>query len=248
VLVAQAAGRWSSVSAMLGATALPAAGPAFSDTQRAHARAQVLLERYGVVSREAVTAEGWLGGFAALSPVLRAMEDAGRIRRGYFVDGLTGAQFAHPGAVDRLRAARDADDQDAPVLSLAAVDPANPYGALLPWPRAAGAATDDGAAPPRRVAGARVVLVRGSLVLHVEKGGRSLRTFTDDPALLTAAIDGLRQLAERRRPRQLRIETIDGVPALRSGLLALLRAGGIRMEPGGLVLDPAEGAGARTVR
>jgi ATP-dependent Lhr-like helicase len=94
-----------------------------------------------------------------------------------------------------------------------------------------------------------VVLVRGGLVFHVERGGRSLRTFSDDPALLTAAIDGLRQLglrqlAERRRPRQLRIETIDGVPALRSGLLALLRAGGLRMEPGGLVLDPTGGAGA----
>jgi ATP-dependent Lhr-like helicase len=96
------------------------------------------------------------------------------------------------------------------------------------------------------VAGARVVLVRGGLVLHVERGGRSLRTFSDDPALLAAAIDGLRQIAERRRPRQLRVELIDGVPALRSGLLALLRAGGFRMEPGGLVLDPpTEGAGAR---
>ena len=226
-LAAQVAGRWSTVASLL--------RPAPTPTEVAHARALALLERYGVVSREAAGAEGLVGGFAALSPVYRALEDTGKVRRGHFVEGLTGAQFALAGAVDRLRAARDAED----VVVLAAVDPANPYGALVPWPTAPHAGA--GATPPRRAAGARVVLVQGTPVLHVERGGRRLRVFTDDAKMLGQAVAALRRgLGDRAvRPRGLRVESVNGEPALRSGLVRGLREAGFRPEPNALVLDPA---------
>jgi len=228
-LAAQAAGRWSTVASLL--------RPAPPPTEAAHARALALLERYGVVSREAAGAEGLAGGFAALSPVYRALEDAGKVRRGHFVEGLTGAQFALAGAVDRLRAARDLED----VVVLAAIDPANPYGALVPWPTPRdGDAAEAGATPPRRAAGARVVLVRGAPVLHVERGGRRLRVFTDDAKVLGQAVGALRRaLGEGAvRRRALRVENVNGVPALRSGLVRGLREAGFRSEPNALVLDP----------
>ncbi|HVR63078.1 MAG TPA: DEAD/DEAH box helicase, partial [Polyangia bacterium] len=226
LLAAQAAGRWSAVSALT--------QPAPPDTARAHARALALLDRHGVVSREA--ADGVAGGFASLLPVLRAMEEAGKIRRGFFVEGLTGAQFALPGAVDRLRAAREPGDEDPPVLALAAVDPANAYGALLPWP-APPAASASKLPAPRRVAGARIVLVGGALAFFVDRGAHSLRLYTDDPAAIAAGTSGLRLCAARRRPGHLRVETIDGTPALRSPWLPALRAAGFRLEPGAIVLD-----------
>ncbi len=218
-LIAQAAGRWSAVAALLRPPAAP--------TELAHARALALLERYGVVSREAAGVEGLPGGFASLSPVFRALEDAGKIRRGHFVEGLSGAQFAHAGAVDRLRAARDGDD----VVVLAALDPANPYGALIPWP------ADGDSAPPRRAAEARVVLVRGAPVLYLERGGRRLRVFTADEKLLQAAVDALRGSIGAGRRRPLRVETVNGAPALKSALGAPLRRTGFRVEPNALVLD-----------
>ncbi|HEY4187636.1 MAG TPA: hypothetical protein VGP07_21340, partial [Polyangia bacterium] len=227
-VVAQAAGRWSTVASLLRPPAVA--------TEAAHARASSLLERYGVVSREAIVAEGLPGGFAALSPVFRALEDAGKIRRGHFVEGLTGAQFAHAGAVDRLRAVREGDDQ---VTVLAAVDPANPYGALIPWP-APRDGDGDGANPPRRAAGARVVLVHGAPALYVERGGRRLRVFSDDAKSLQQAVEALRHAVGRRRP--LRVESVNGQPALKSELVGALRAAGFRMEPNALVLDPAAAA------
>ena len=124
-----AVGRWSRLPR-------PAAGKGAS-TARAKALAEQLLARHGVLTRPAVMAEGVAGGFAALYPVLKALEEAGRIRRGYFVAGLGGSQFALPGALDRLRGVREAagDDEDVtPAAVLAATDPANPYGAALPWP------------------------------------------------------------------------------------------------------------------
>ena len=127
--------------------------------------AGVLLERYGVLTRDAVRSEGVPGGFSGIYPVLRAMEESGRIRRGYFVAGLGGAQFALPGAVDRLRGMRDGAGDDGssdPALVLAATDPANAYGLALPWP----------AKGPQRVAGAYVVLVDLVASLYVERGGR----------------------------------------------------------------------------
>jgi ATP-dependent Lhr-like helicase len=239
-LVAQAAGRWSTVASLLRPPPIP--------TEAAHARALSLLERYGVVSRDAVASEGLPGGFAALSPVLRALEDAGKIRRGHFVEGLVGAQFAHAGAVDRLRAARDGDD----VVVLAAVDPANPYGALIPWPASQSASGDrsrdgdgvgDGLTQPRRAAGARVVLVHGAPALYVERGGRRLRVFSDDAKVLRESVEALRRGLNDGRRRPLRVENVNGTPALKSEWMGRLRQAGFRMEPNALVLDPAS-AGA----
>jgi ATP-dependent Lhr-like helicase len=239
-LAAQAAGRWSPVSSLL--------RPAPTETEKAHARARVLLERYGVVSREAVAAESWAGGFAAVAPVLRALEEAGKIRRGHFVESLTGAQFAHPGAVERLRAARQAQP-GREVVALAAVDPANPYGSLLPWPTSENGDTgaDADAAPPRRAPGARIVLVNGQPALFVERGGHRLRVLGgagDDDETLAAAVGALRAGAaagQRRRP--LRVERVNGVPSLKSALVPGLRRAGFRLEPGALVLDPVPGGG-----
>jgi ATP-dependent Lhr-like helicase len=222
-LVGQAAGRWSTVASLLKPAPLP--------TETAHARALGLLERYGVVSREAALVEGLPGGFSALSPVFRALEDAGKIRRGHFIEGLTGAQFAHVGAVDRLRGSRDGED----IVVLAILDPANPYGALIPWP-----ASSDGGDPaaPRRVAGGRVVLAQGAPALVVERGGRRLRVFTDDAKTLQQAVEALRRGVGEGRRRPLRIDHVDGVPALQSARVGGLRAAGFRMEPNALVLDP----------
>ncbi|MCC6618061.1 MAG: DEAD/DEAH box helicase, partial [Chloroflexi bacterium] len=155
----RAAGRWSLVADLVG----EGRGP----TERGHALAVSLLERHGIVTREAVAAEGIAGGYAAVYPVLRAMEEAGRARRGYFVAGLGAAQFALPGAVDRLRAIRDDEPS---VQVLAATDPAQPYGAALEWPRGPG----DERLPLQRAAGAHVVLVDGRAALYLERGGRSL--------------------------------------------------------------------------
>jgi ATP-dependent Lhr-like helicase len=156
-----AQGRWSLVS-----RELAAAGPeTVSPTESATAVVGTLLERHGVLTRAAVRGEGVPGGFAGVYPVLRAMEESGRIRRGYFVTGLGGAQFALPGAVDRLRAFRDGEAEGQPgAVVLAATDPANPYGVALPWP----------VKGPQRAAGAFVVLVGGAPSLYVERGGKGL--------------------------------------------------------------------------
>ncbi len=155
----RAQGRWS-LLARLGPPATAGA-----KTERLHALAVNLLERHGVLTREAVRGEGVPGGFAGMYPVLKALEEAGRVRRGYFVAGLGGAQFAVPGAVDRLREFRESPS--APVVTvLASTDPANAYGLALPWP----------VKGPQRVAGAYVVLVDGLPSLYLEKGGRSIVT------------------------------------------------------------------------
>ena len=191
----RADGRWSATRR----DDLPDEAPAVSRTERAHALALALLERHGVVTREAVASEAIDGGFSAVYPVLRAMEEAGRIRRGYFVDGLGAAQFALPGAVDRLRAMRDqpgelAGDRGRIVQLLAAADPANPYGAALAWPRRG----DTDRRPFQRAAGAYVALVDGAAVVYVDRGGTSIQTLpaSDDPAALGAA------LASPPRPRR----------------------------------------------
>jgi len=157
-----------------------------------------------------VAAEAIPGGFSAIYPVLKAMEEGGRVRRGYFVEGLGGAQFALPGVVDRLRAERDNSPEPAAHV-LAATDPANPYGAAVPWP------FDDAdrRRTLQRAAGAYVVLVDGEPALYVERGGRGLQTFPsfDAPPLLALAIDALATLAARRPRQTLTIERIDGLPA-----------------------------------
>jgi ATP-dependent Lhr-like helicase len=219
-----AGGRWSLVEPLRGAD------DAAARTRRAHALALRLLERYGVVSREAAAAEGLSGGFAAVYPVLRTMEEQGKARRGHFVEGLTGAQFAAAGAVDRLRAVRAAEDGDAAaeVLVLAAVDPANPYGALLPWPAPA---VPDGPAP-RRAAGTTVVLVAGVPVLYAERGGRRLLTFAP-PVAADVAERALVALVASLG-RTLRVEQVDGQPARASHLAGALAAAGFRPDYRGL--------------
>ncbi|HKF76335.1 MAG TPA: DEAD/DEAH box helicase [Candidatus Dormibacteraeota bacterium] len=213
----RATGRWSLVADLL--------EPRVSPTERLHAQAAALLRRHGVLTREAVVGEGWAGGFAALYPVLRAMEEAGRIRRGYFVDGLGGSQFAEPGAVDRLRTARDADHQ---VVALAATDPASPYGSALPWPPA-----DAEAGRLARVAGAFVVLESGELRLFLERGGRSLLTRGD------VRVEHVRALvAAALRAGRVEVQRVDGLPARRSPLAGILTEAGFGQSPRGLVVWP----------
>ncbi len=207
----RASGRWS----LLGPGA---AGP----TERRHAEAGVLLQRHGVLTRESVLGEGRPGGFAQLYPVLRAMEEAGRVRRGYFVEGMGGSQFALPGAVDRLRALREGDGA---VLCLAATDPAQPYGAALPWPV-------EGARMARQ-AGAFVVLEDGRLVCYLERGGRSLLSAGG------VRVDHLRALAVAAlRAGKLEIQQVDGRPVHETDLLGALREAGFGASPRGMVMYP----------
>jgi ATP-dependent helicase Lhr and Lhr-like helicase len=219
-----AQGRWSATSTLL----LPAPDP----TERAHTLAQQLLERHGVLTREAVRAEGVAGGFSAVYPVLKAMEEAGRIRRGYAIAGLGAAQFAAPGAIDRLRGGRSRGPEgesgrDPQVVRLAATDPAQPYGAALPWPESAGR--------PARVAGAAVVLVDGVPAIYLERGGRSLLTFApavDPAAWLPALVDEV--VAGRRR--KLELTRIDGVDVHDHPLRAALIDAGFLVGHRGLTL------------
>ncbi len=182
------------------------------------AQVQQLLERYGILVKEALAREGVSGGFAAIYPVLKAMEEAGRLRRGYFVEGLGASQFAVPGAEDRLRATAESDS----ALVLAATDPANAYGHLLPWPEREGGRC-------ARVAGARVILHQGALVAFINKGGDQVTTFLgeDEPergAAVAMLIDGLRRLARGRR--NLHIARFDGEERAEERLhRALLDAG-----------------------
>jgi ATP-dependent Lhr-like helicase len=229
---AMAGGRWSLLKALR--------DPGVPQTERALAWAEVLLERYGVVAREVAQAEGIEGGFGPLYQVLKAMEEAGRVRRGYFVEGLSGAQFATAGALDRLRGLREAAESDqepgaAEVRALAALDPANPYGALLPWPVGAGG----GDARPRRAAGAWVVLVGGEARAYLAPGGRQLLTFPGtgpDPGdvALGRALDALAALRPGQGRRSFTIEQVDGEPAGRSPLRALLLRAGFQPDHRGL--------------
>jgi ATP-dependent Lhr-like helicase len=207
----RAQGRWS----LLGDTGHKGA-------ERAIALAQALLRRHGVLTREAVAAESVAGGFAGLYPVLRAMEESGRIRRGYFVEGCGAAQFALAGAVDGLRSQRAGV---AATVLLAAVDPANPYGAVLPWPALAGRVA--------RTAGAYVVLRGGELRMYIERGGRSMLTNGDPSDDDLAALGIVAQRAGR-----IDLHTIDGAHAASHPLAARLRAAGFVPSPRGLVVYP----------
>ncbi|OBF03495.1 ATP-dependent helicase [Mycobacterium sp. ACS4054] len=208
------AGRWS---------ALPVPEP--DSTMRAHYQAELLLGRHGVLTRGAVTAEGVTGGFATLYKVLSTFEEAGRCQRGYFVESLGGAQFAVASTVDRLRTFSEGIDPERleyRAVVLAAADPANPYGAALPWP-GSGA---EGARPGRK-AGALVVLVDGHLAWFLERGGRTLLTFTDDPAAHRAAAAALADLVASRRVASILVERIDAAPALQPGGPGSEAAGGL---------------------
>ncbi|HSJ07149.1 MAG TPA: DEAD/DEAH box helicase [Longimicrobiales bacterium] len=207
-----------------------------SSTERAHAWAATLLDRHAIVARETAGVEALGGGFGGIYSVLRSMEDAGRLRRGYFVEGLGGAQFAYSGIVDRLRRERDAPGGGT-VVALAAADPANPWGWLLPWPHltgddGAGAAGNSAAARgARRAAGAAVVLVDGEPVLYVDRNGRRLRTFAGvDEDAIARALPALRAVARGRPGRTLTLEEVDGQPALRSAMATLLREAGFTQD------------------
>ncbi|WP_245899409.1 Lhr family helicase [Nonomuraea indica] len=263
--------------------------PGGDATMRAQAQAEVLLERHGVVTRGAVTSERLPGGFTPVYQVLRAYEESGRCRRGYFVEGLGGAQFALPGAVDRMRAmapgiapgarggagasegwadgdglsprvpgrddgGRDDGGRDdgsrgagpggsrqhhrpagpggaRRAVVLAAADPANPYGAALPWPAHPG----DVSHKPGRKAGALVVLVDGFLVLYVERGGKTLLSFTDGERL-RPAVDALALAVRDGALGKLTVERADGASIVDTPLGAALEEAGFHPTPRGLRL------------
>jgi ATP-dependent Lhr-like helicase len=212
-------GRWSLVRDLI--------DPRVTSTEREHARATLLLDRHGIVARESMALEAGAGGFGPTYRVFRAMEEAGKLRRGYFVEGLGGAQFAYAGVVDRLRRVRDGENKG-DVCLLAASDPANPYGWLLPWPdfgpSAQGAAS---VSPPRRSTGARVVLVGGAPVLYLNRSGRAVKVRSDaSESELARAIPILAEFAQTRRRKDVEIETIDGETALASALRPAFEAAG----------------------
>jgi ATP-dependent helicase Lhr and Lhr-like helicase len=211
-------------------------------TRLAHARAESLLERYGIVTRGAVAAEHTPGGFAGVYRVLAAFEEAGRCRRGYFVESLGAAQFAVPGAVDRMRAGAGSGEPRTAVL--AAADPANPYGAALPWPDRPAPDAGVGGPPagggaghrPGRKAGALVVLVDGGLVLYVERGGRTLLSWTDAPDRLEPAVDALALAVREGSLGRLAVERADGESVLTGALGRSLERAGFHPTPRGLRL------------
>ncbi|MCL2725082.1 MAG: DEAD/DEAH box helicase [Polyangiaceae bacterium] len=200
-----------------------------SPTERFTAMARNLLDRYGVVLREVAHAEAIAGGFASLYEIYRAMEDQGRVRRGYFVAGPGALQFALPGAPERLRELSREEREDERFVVLSATDPANPYGALLPWPAALRA---------QRAAGARVVLSHGELIVWLARGGHHLATFSTPGELATpragVIADALVAIAHVD-DRAIFLGSIDGVPALESPLAAALLSRGFRKRLGMLV-------------
>ncbi|MFI6979488.1 ATP-dependent helicase [Embleya sp. NPDC050154] len=222
------AGRWSLAPA-----------PEPDPTRRAHALAETLLDRHGVVTRGAVVAEGSPGGFAAAYKVLSVFEDGGRVRRGYFVEGLGAAQFAADGAVDRLRALQGASERREPhevpgAVVLAAADPANPYGAALAWPDRPG--ETGGGHRPGRKAGALVVLLDGEPILYIERGGRTLLSWTDDPDRVGPAAEALAHAVRAGALGKLTVERADGAEVLTSSLGKALEAAGFHATPRGLRL------------
>ena len=219
-----AAGRWS---------ALPS--PELDATIHARATAELLLDRYGVVTRGSVMAEQILGGFGLMYKVLARLEEAGRCRRGYFIEHLGAAQFAVPATVDRLRSYSEDTQLAKPepvALALAATDPANPYGAALPWP-ALNEEAGTGHRPGRK-AGALVVLVDGALVLYVERGGKTLLAFSEDEAVLSAAGAALVGVVTRGAVDKLIMEKVNGHGILDTPVAAALAAAGAYSTPKGL--------------
>jgi ATP-dependent Lhr-like helicase len=192
-----------------------------SGTERASALAENLLTRHGIVTRETLRREDVPGGFTALYPVLRALEEAGRVRRGYFVSGLGGAQFAFRGAEGRLRAARERG-----AIVLAACDPANAYGATLPWPRGVEARF-------ARTSGTFVVLWQGRLLAYVGKGHATWTLLCQGSEEDAAFVDAVQQWFERSSDRAWIATTIDGEPATSSRRAPLFeRAGFVKTGDG----------------
>jgi ATP-dependent Lhr-like helicase len=212
-------GRWSLTEPLFADA--PAAGP------RLRAQAELMLERYGIVTRESVLAEGVPGGFSTLYPELGNLELLGTARRGYFVEGLGGAQFALPGAVERLRSLPATDGS---FVVLAATDPANPYGAALPWPKL------EGARRPARAPGAYVLLRDGEPLAYVERGGRGiLRLARIEGDELGEAMAALADAVAAGTIPKLGIERVDGEPVIGSGAEEALVTAGFSRGPRKLV-------------
>ncbi|MCK3768588.1 DEAD/DEAH box helicase [Microbacterium aerolatum] len=222
-------GRWS---------LLPSAGSeeaSATASRRATVSAGLLLDRYGVVTRGAVQSEGTPGGFAQAYRILAGFEEAGHCRRGYVIEKLGAAQFAASTTVDRLRTFANLPDP-APLrsITLAATDPANPYGAALAWPRREGVSHR-----PGRKAGGLVVLVDGALVLYLERGGRTVLAFDDDPEVLRAAASDLVATSRARRLETLTVEKINGEPIYGTTFATALQEAGFVPTPRGYALRKA---------
>jgi ATP-dependent helicase Lhr and Lhr-like helicase len=242
-----AEGRWALVA---GAAATPARPNVRSDATRwLAATTEQLLARHGVVTREAVAAESFPGGFGAVYPVLKAMEETGRVRRGYFVAGLGATQFALPGALDLLRSLGDAPDQPE-IAMLAATDPASLYGATLKWP----AFAERAGRMPTRSVGATVILVNGALAAYLARGDRQLVTWIPDaePDRSTVARAVATALIDRARggtgmPRAMLIEEIDDVPAAEHALAPFLAEAGFTSGAMGMQLRNQSAAGFQSI-
>ena len=216
-------GRWSLVAAVSQPPAARLADAMFAQ-----------LDRYGVVTRGSVLTEALEGGFGTAYRALSALEESSQCRRGYFIEGLGAAQFASTGAVDRLRA-EQSEPREARGLVLAACDPANPYGAGLPWPEREGHR-------PGRKPGALVILVNGRLVFYVERGGRTLLSFTDDAEVLTPAAEALARAVRLGQLGRLTVERADGQHVFGSAAVSSsLQEAGFVMTPSGLRLRPTPG-------
>ena len=228
-----AEGRWSLVASRGGVRVSP--------TEWSTATAQQLLSRYGVVTRDVAAAEGISGGFSAVYDVLKALEDAGRIRRGYFVGGVGATQFALPSALDLLRSLREPPD-DAEVVALAATDPGNPYGTLLPWPSDP-ERTDAGRRTIRTV-GSLVILVNGALGAYLSRGARQLQVFLpdDEPARSTVARAVAGRLAEIARAGGLLIAEVNGMPSAEQPIAAYLVSAGFVPSAMGFMMRRAPAA------
>nr|MBA2569439.1 DEAD/DEAH box helicase [Actinomycetota bacterium] len=221
-------GRWSQTERLFGTGLVPGTG----QVRDRRALAELLLERQGIVTRDGVRAEGIAGGFGAVYGELRALETLGLCRRGYFVEGLGGAQFALGGAVERLRELRPAEDEKHEPLVIAAADPAQPYGAALPWPKEAGGRA-------ARVAGAQVVLLGGRPALFVERGGRSVVSLREpDESWLRPALVALVERVKSGRGKRLAVERFNGEPVGETELMPLLLEAGFLAGPRRAVLRP----------
>lgn len=224
-------GRWSALPHSTAASGAAGADAA----RRATVAAGLLLDRYGVVTRGAVQAEGVPGGFAQTYRVLAGFEEAGHCRRGYVIEKLGAAQFAASGTVDRLRTfANLSDPSPLRAVTLAATDPANPYGAALGWPKREGVSHR-----PGRKAGGLVVLVDGALVLYLERGGRTVLAFDDDPEALRAAASDLVATSRARRLETLTVEKINGEPIYGTSFATALQEAGFVATPRGFTLRKA---------
>jgi ATP-dependent Lhr-like helicase len=219
-----AEGRWSLVSQRIGTPV--------SVTEWSTAVAQQLLSRYGVLTREVAGGEGISGGFSAVYDVLKALEDAGRIRRGYFVSGVGATQFALPAALELMRSLRDMPEEPE-VVVLSATDPANPFGTMLKWPASA---TDGRGAT--RTAGAQVILVNGTLAAYVSRGARQLLAYLpeDEPQRSEIARPLARQLATLARAGGLLIPEINGITTRDHPLAPFLEEAGFRPSAMGFLL------------